>query len=270
MPHLVALLAVAFTPTAFASIPSETAAASALVPASQDIALQEAAPVGPQWKGDLSLGATWTDGNTESSSVNATFKAERRGADDRWAFDAFVNYGDTTDKSTGTSTVTTNNSGASAKYDYFYSKRTFFYGNASHKVDHVADLDLRAIVGAGVGYQWVEGERLEWATDAGLSYVDEDFGDNAADADFAAARVASTLAYQISKTASFAQLAEILPSLEDSDDLIAKVDSKLKLNIFGKWNAFVQHVLDFDDSVPNGNDEADHRVVVGVTWGFGG
>ena len=84
-----------------------------------------------------------------------------------------------------------------------------------------------------------------------------------------AARLASNLAWQLSKSAAFEQAAEVLPSLEDSDDLIAKLDDRLKLNITGKWIAQIQYVLDFDDSTPPGVEEADHRIVLGIGWNFG-
>jgi putative salt-induced outer membrane protein YdiY len=238
---------------------------------------QDAAPVVyPQWSGALSLGASWTDGNTESDSITGSFNAQRRGEKDRWTFDAFTNYGTTTDTITDVKTTTTNNSGAGAKYDYFWSQQTYLFGNGSGKVDHIADLDLRTILGAGIGYQWKESEKLKWGTEAGLSYVDEDFEDDTADTDFLAVRLGSNLAYQISSSASFEQVAEVLPSLDDSEDVIAKIDNRLKLNITGKWIAQIQYVLDFDGSVPtgaaagpDGKEETDHRIVLGLGWSFG-
>jgi len=243
-------------------------------------AAQEAAPLVPQWSGALTLGFSWTDGNTQSETLNGNFNATRRGETDRWTLDAFSNFGSTTTKDVATgsesSDITTNNHGAGAKYDYFATKKLYYFGNLSGKVDHVADLGLRAIAGAGVGYQWKESDTLKWGTEAGLSYVDEDFDDNDFDASFVAARLASNLTYQISKSSAFEQVAEVLPSLENSEDVIAKIDNRLKLNITGKWIAQIQYVLDFDGSVPSGADpgfdgkeETDHRVVVSVGWSFG-
>jgi len=238
--------------------------------------LQEAEkPEFPQWSGALSLGASWTAGNTETSTVNGTFNAERRGEKDRWTYDAFANYGRTKDQATGVRNTTTQNYGASAKYDYFASDRLYYLGKASGKIDHVATLDLQTIVGAGVGYQWKETEKIKWGTEVGLSYVDERYEDSDSDADFLAARLASNLKYEISKSAAFEQTAEYLPSLEDSEDVIAKIDNRLKLNITGKWIAQIQYVLDFDGSVPGGADpgpdgqkETDHRVVLSIGWSF--
>lgn len=260
--------------TLFLSLAAALAASGAdTAPAVQDAP----PPVYPQWSGALSLGASWTDGNTETDSVTGNFNAVRRDEKDRWTFDAFTNYGSTTDTVTDVKDTTTNNSGGGVKYDYFWRPKTYLFGNGSAKVDHIADLDLRQIYGAGIGYQWKESDKIKWGTEVGLSYVDEDFTGTADDTDFLAARLASNLAYQISKSAAFEQVAEVLPSLDDSEDVIAKIDNRLKLNITGKWIAQIQYVLDFDGSVPTGSgpgpdgkEETDHRIVLGLGWGFGG
>ena len=246
--------------------------------------LQDPPPSYPQWNGALTFGALWTAGNTENETVSGAFNAQRRGADDRWTLDLYTNYGKAqvakddpaTPANEEDTDVTTNNSGGGLKYDYFWSKQTYLFGNGSGKVDHVADLDLRYILGAGIGYQWKETEKLKWGTEAGLSYVDENFDDDNFDASFVAARLASNLTYQLSKTSTFEQVAELLPSLEDSEDVLAKVDNRLKLNITGKWIAQIQYVLDFDGSVPtganpgpDGKEETDHRVVLSIGWAIG-
>jgi putative salt-induced outer membrane protein YdiY len=255
---LILLTPLLSTPGAGLALPSETPPR-----------VQDAPPTYPQWSGTLALGASWTDGNTETETVSGTFNTVRRGESDRWTLDLFTNYGNTTDRVTDVTDTTSNNHGGALKYDHFISKKLYAFGNGSGKVDHVADLDLRYILGAGAGYQWIESEKLKWGTEAGLSYVDEDFEDDTADEDFAAVRLASNLAYQISSSSSFEQVAEVLPSLDDSEDVIAKIDNRLKLNITGKWIAQIQYVLDFDGSVPPGNDETDHRVVLSVGWSFG-
>ena len=239
--------------------------------------LQDPPPSYPQWNGALTFGALWTAGNTENETVSGAFNAQRRGADDRWTLDLYTNYGKAqvakddpaTPANEEDTDVTTNNSGGGLKYDYFLSKKLYLFANGTGKVDHVADLDLRYILGLGAGYQVKETEKLKWGTELGLSYVDENFEDNSADASFVAARIGSNLTCQLSKTTSFEQVAELLPSLENSEDLLAKVDNRLKASLGGKWIAQLQYVLEFDDSVPPGNRESDHRVVLSIGWSFG-
>jgi putative salt-induced outer membrane protein YdiY len=230
-------------------------------------------PEYPQWSGALTLGSTWATGNTENTTFGGTLNAMRRAEKDRWTFDLYGNYGKTSTEdnnpATPTSTTNVSNYGSSLKYDYFWQEKTYLFGNGTGKIDHVAELDLRYTFGAGLGYQWRETEKVKWGTEAGLSYVDEDFEDDTADADFVAARLASNLTWQVSKSAAFEQVAEVLPSLEESEDLLAKLDNRLKLNITGKWIAQIQYVLEYDDSTPPGVEEADHRVVLGIGWSFG-
>ena len=246
--------------------------------------LQDPPPEYPHWSGALAIGALLTEGNSDANSANANFNAQRRTEKDRYTMDAFWNRSTQAGKKSSNpdpfnkddTELTVGNYGAGLKYDYFSSPKLYYYANGSGKVDHVADLDLRLIGGGGVGYQWKESEKVKWGTEVGLSAVDEDYAGNDADADFVAVRLGSNLAYQVSKSTSFEQVAELLPSLEDSEDVIAKLDNRLKLNIAGKWIAQIQYVLDFDGSVPagsqpgsDGKKETDHRVVLAIGWDFG-
>jgi putative salt-induced outer membrane protein YdiY len=251
--------------TALLLVATLGATGDAVPPVPVSVSAQDAPEEFPQWSGSLAFGTIWTAGNTENTTINGNFNAERRGEMDRWTIGLYGNYG-TTDPG---NIETTNNSGGGVKYDYFQTPKLYWYGNGQAKVDHVADLNLRTILGAGAGYQWFETEKSKWGTELGLSYVDEDFADDSADASFTSVRVASNYTRHLSKTTTFEQVAEAFPSLEDSSDFVAKVDSRLKLNITGKWIAQIQYVLDFDDSTPAGVKEADHRVVLGIGWAFG-
>ena len=79
------------------------------------------APVYPQWSGALALGGSWTDGNSMTTTLNATLNAVRRAEKDRWTFDAYSNYGSTEelDVTTGNEVkdTTANNHGGGVKYD---------------------------------------------------------------------------------------------------------------------------------------------------------
>jgi len=261
-------------------LPSLVAAAAALsdgtpVPAAPQDA-PAPPPVYPQWSGGLAAGTILTEGNSDTLSGNAAFNAQRRDEKDRWTFDAYWNWaqqGTDSSASVGEDTdddqVTTLNYGGGVKYDYFQTAKLYYYGNAAGKVDPIADLQLRYLAGAGAGWQVREDEKLKWGTELGLSWVDENFEGDDDDADFLAVRVASNLSWAISSSTSFEQVAEAYPSLEDSEDFIAKLDNRLKMTITGKWIAQLQYVLDYDDSTPPGVSEADHRVVLGLGWSFG-
>ena len=243
------------------------------VPSAPDTPTQGAQPAlepaTPHWKGALAAGAVWTAGNSETSSANVNLNAERRAEKDRWTLDAFGNYAKQKTEDAATSAtrsdITQRNYGGGLKYDYFASQRLYYLGNLSGKVDREAGLDLRAILGAGAGYQFREDEHLRWGGEAGWSLISESF-DTGDDHAYGALRVASNLAWQISKTSAFEQVAEVFPT---QGDTIARLDNRLKLNITAKWIAQLQYVLDFDESPATGADQTDQRVVLGLGWSFG-
>ncbi len=232
----------------------------------------QAPPSYPQWKGALAAGAVWTEGNTVTSSANVNFNAERRGEKDRWTFDGYWNWAQqgtdtsaTVKEDNDDTEVTALNYGGGAKYDYFASKKLYYYGNTSAKVDPIADLNLRYILGAGAGYQIREDEKLKWGGEAGWSIISEDLHGTDNDT-IGALRLASNLTWQISKTSAFDQVSEVFPS---AGDTIARLDNRLKMNITAKWIAQLQYVLDFDNSPAKGAEQTDHRVVLGLGWSFG-
>src|SRR5262249_51737181 len=156
-----------------------------------------------KWKGAVSLGATVANGNTNRKTATATGNAELRREKDRFTFGLLWNYakedGVTTDRRTL----------ATAKYDYFITKKLYALANASGESDLNAQLDLRMIFGVGMGYQFVEDEHWNVNGEAGLSYVDENYKDNSADAEFLAARLAYKCEYKVDDKWSAGQIGEI-------------------------------------------------------------
>jgi len=235
----------------------------------------EAPPVYPEWTGAFTLGIIFTEGNSDTSSAAGTLNFVRRAEIDRWTVDAFWNWaeqGTDSSQSPGDdhddTDVTTLNYGAGLKYDYFTTEKLYYTGNLSGKADPIAELQIRGIVGAGLGYQVREDDKLKWGVEAGLAYVEENYEGFDSDG-FLAARLASNLTWQITKNTSFDQVAETFPSLEDSEDSISKITNSLKTTIAGNWISQIQYVLDYDDSTPPGIEEADHRVVASIGWSLG-
>src|SRR5688500_15124406 len=220
------------------SAPSDSS--SAVPPVPPLTGLQDE-PVKYKWTGTVNIGAIITDGNTETRSASLAIDAQYRRDKDRTTLGAFWNY---QDDSTG---VLQRRSGAKAKYDYFFTKKTYGYANTSLENDYQADLDLRWIIGAGLGRQFVENATHKFSAEAGLSWFDENFG-NSPDDSYLAARGAYTFDWNINKEWTFFNAGEIYPSLEDKDDVYAKLDTRLKVALTAKMLAQAQWVMDWDNT----------------------
>lgn len=215
-----------------------------------------------KWKGAVSLGATVANGNTNRKTATATANAELRREKDRFTFGLLWNYakedGVTTDRRTL----------ATAKYDYFISKKLYALANASGESDLNALLDLRMIFGVGLGYQFLENEHWNVNGEAGLSYVDENYKDDSADAEFLAARLAYKAEYKVDDKWSAGQIGEIYPSLEDSDDVNARVDTHAKVMLTDKMFAQAQWLFTWDNTPASGAKRTDNLYLLTLGWSF--
>ena len=232
----------------------------------------------PKWTGSVNLGASITGGNTEIRTLSLSIDAELRREKDRHTVKGWWNYADNTESGpTGDSTdVTARNAGATYKYDYFFTEKTYGFGIAGVETDDLAMLDLRWYGGVGVGRQFVEEEDFTFSGELGVTYFDEDFVEPApptptSDTDYVAARVAYNLMKRVSETTVFEQTAAIFPSLESQSgpyNVYAKVDSRLKLSVTENMFAQLQWVYEWDNTPAAGAKESDNLVIASLGWGF--
>ncbi len=214
-----------------------------------------------KWHGFVNVGATYTDGNTDVRSANVSAEAVKRREEDRYTLKAYWNYAQ------NQGAITDRNAGANAKYDHFVSEKLFLNAIAGVETNSLAALHLRYYAGGGAGYQFVENERTKLLGEGGLVYFNEEFTNNDKN-EYIAARLSYDLDHKVTDTTTFEQTAEAFPSLEDKDDFYGKLDSKVSFKISDKWSAFLQHVLNYDNTPADGAERVDNRVIVGVRWSF--
>jgi len=239
-----------------------------LVTAPVSLAELQAAPppapetVAPKWTGSFALGATYSDGNTERKSATATADAEYRREIDRTKFGFLWNYAEES------GVLTDRKTQARGQYDRFFSKKFYGLVQASADDDFGAAIDLRTTVGAGVGYQFQDKPSWKLSGELGLSYVDVDYFGTVDDTSYTAARAAYNWAWVPNTKYSLGQTAEIFPSLEDPDDVSARVDTKGRLNLTDKMFAQIQWLYQWDNTPATGKERSDNLVVLGVGWSF--
>lgn len=246
-PHLLLLLA----PALGASDPGATPTV---------LALDDKPPM-HVWTGGVNGSAIITDGNTETRSANAGANAEYRREKDRTSFGAFWNY---QDDSTG---VTQRRTGAKAQYDYFFAEKTYGLVQTSIENDKSADLERRWIFGVGVGEQLLENTEHKVSVEAGVSWFDEHFG-SSPNADYFAARAAYNWDWNMNKDWTFFHGGEIYPSLENSNDVYAKLDTRIKVSLSDKMYAQGQWVMDWDNTPAAGKESVDDRYILSIGWTF--
>ncbi|MGI2260180.1 DUF481 domain-containing protein [Shewanella sp. GXUN23E] len=118
------------------------------------------------WSAKISLGANIRSGNTDQIDYSARAKTTRRTTESRFNADYLGNY----TKSDGTSTV--NNHRVNSNFDWFISKQ--FYVRpvfAELYKDPFLNIDYKATLGAGLGYNIIDSKKTEWSISGGPAYT---------------------------------------------------------------------------------------------------
>ena len=219
------------------------------------------------WTGDLSIGASKTTGNTETTAVSGTLEAIRRSRLDRFTFGAGWFYSEQENPSTGRSELTERRVYSGINYDYFLSKKWYVNANTRAEGSKAANLDLRYTAGGGLGYQFFESADFKLSGEAGVGYFYEKY--RRVDSDqFVSGRVAASLDWAFLPTASFSQLVVWFPGFEESEDQLVRSESRLRANLTESMFAQFQVLVDWDNTPSPGLERTDVKYILGVGWKF--
>jgi len=239
-----------------------------LIPREQLAAINPPEKKPEAWSGSLRAGLYLASGNTERRGGNAAVDAIRRTDLDRITAGLASNYAE--DKTDGKRKLTQRRVQAGLKYDYFLSERSYLLVNTGVEGDTFQDIDLRFTAGTGYGYQWSETDELEFSTEIGVNYFSESFRSATPDDNYLALRAAYFLRWQISDGIKLLQDVRFFPSLESSDDIYLKKDSRLRFTVAAAKSMFteLQWELDYDNTPSSGLERIDNRFFVNVGWEF--
>lgn len=229
-------------------------------------------PPAEDWNGALVANFLMERGNTNNLAfgveADAQLRRDNDRVDDRTTFQASYNFGQSGGGSSATPVVTdTDKWMASGKYDSFWNEKLYGYVSGKLEHDRIAELYYRVSPGFGLGYQWFETPKVKFNTEAGLTYIHEEFDPSGAN-DSAALRLAYNYTNQLNDRVSLFHNLEYLPAFEDPGDYLLNTDIGVRMNFtanfFGQFKVLYKR-----DSTPA--EEAlknDVQYMVGVGWSF--
>ena len=267
-----------FTPTigrAPAGFPHLSPAVLARADAPQDAAAE--GPKLPHWSGTVSIGSTFTRGNSETTTVAFAADAKREDEHDRYTLKSYLNYGEqrSTDPFDPDDEIglTQRNAGLSGQYDYFPQEKWYLLGKAGIESNELAKLDVRYYAGPGAGYQFLKEEKHTLSGEGAIVYFKEEFEGTQGAPETEDDKIALNLGYdydwKISESAALGHYVDAFPAIDDFDDVFIKVDNRLTMNVTKSMIATLQYVLDFDHTPAPGAKQTDHRVIFTLGWTFG-
>jgi putative salt-induced outer membrane protein len=222
-----------------------------------------------EWTGSVIANGMVARGNTHSTDLgfaaDATLRRDDEFHDDRFSLGAAYNFGKQTVN--GSNSTSADNWFAQVKYDKFFSEKWYGYGLFRYDHDRLAFLNYRLSPGVGVGYQWVEKPDFNFATEAGVSYVYEDFS-NDGNQDRVALRLAYHVDKKLNEHVSLFHNLEWLPAFDDPGDYNINSDAGIRAKMTDKL--FSEFKVQYQrDSTPAPDAEKnDIRFLLGVGYSF--
>jgi len=134
---------------------------------------------GQGWAGGANLGFALTAGNSETKNLNIGFNATRTGLHDKLTLYETSIYATTSKLALQPipSQTTANSNNGGMRYDHDFTPRVFGFGAADFFTNALQDLDLRYILGGGIGLHAIKTPNTTLDLLAGINYTHESFSD---------------------------------------------------------------------------------------------
>ncbi len=153
--------------------------------------------------------------------------------------------------------------------DHRYGLQRKFYGfyNGSLRRDRVQKLDLRSIIGGGVGYHIIDNPNRNLYLESGLSWVNESYiggGNNS--------KLALQLGYlfdaKLSSSSTFKNSFTIFPDISDFSNHYWISKTTLSQKLSGTLSFDVNYIIDYTTRPKGGARHSTSQLVIGIAKSF--
>lgn len=218
-----------------------------------------------EWKRDVSLGFTLTDGNTEKEQLSVKGVIQKTSD-----LDDFLASIDIFRSSTNGDTDAQNWT-ALGRYAYNFGDDLMWFSSYGLTVDHdkFADIDWRATPKAGLG-RWFskDSDGNDWNAylEGSLGYEVTEFYD-AEDTEETVFILHAWGEKNIFDNAKIVQDLTIIPSLEE-DGVRIKSETALTNPLSENLDLSIRYIVDYDSEPPAGVEETDTQLITGIKYSF--
>jgi putative salt-induced outer membrane protein YdiY len=247
---------------------------SVTIPPERKVAIDDIASINPppkpkpKWAGDISAGYTSTHGNTRTDAASASANLGKRTEKDRTTLSADYARGRQADPATGKMNKTEDWWRSKAKYDHFFTKKVYGYLDGRYETDDIALLDRRVIIGAGLGYQWVESEGMNFSTEAGAAWLHEKYSNQTGSNEEVSLQFGYNFSKRIHENMKFIHDLTYYPSTESFSDYFLTSTVELRANFTERAFTNFKAILNYDDTPAQGKHKTDVKYIWGIGWSF--
>ena len=167
------------------------------------------------WAGGANVGFALTRGNSQTKNLALAFTGDRKTLTDHLGL--YLNSVYTTNDAPGAIPATTANAIQSGiRFDHNVTARLFGFVNADFQTDALQDLDLRSVLGGGLGLHVIKNDRTTLDLLGGANYTRENY--SAFHRNFAAATIGEELTQKLGAFTLLTQKLYFFPDLSDTGE----------------------------------------------------
>ena len=196
------------------------------------------------WNGGINFGFALTRGNSQTKTLALAFDGTRTGRHDKLSLYAASVY-NTNDLPTASPHVTANTNKGGARYDRDITPRWFGFVNADFFSDGLQGLNIRTVLGGGLGFQAIKRESTTLDFLGGANYTHENYTQETPTPvppnfqpkitrNLAAATIGDQFMHKLSKSTVITQDAFFYPDFTSGGDYRATFDLGTVTKI-SKW-----------------------------------
>ena len=223
------------------------------------------------WEGGVNVGFGLTAGNSETKNLALAFTGVRTGLHDKLSLYTGSVYS-SNDLAPASTRVTSNTNKGGARYDRDITPRMFGFVNADFFTDALQDLNLRSVVGGGLGWHAIKRPSTTFDILGGLVYTRENYTQPAPLPrlihSFAAAQIGDELMHKVAKSTVITQRAYFFPNFNEGGEYRATFDfgTVTKINKWLGWQNTFGDV--YVTNPPTGKKKNDLVVTTGLNIAF--
>ncbi len=219
-----------------------------------------------QWRYALGAGASFSSGNTDSSSINLNGEGVRATADDKLGVYARMLYAKNND------TTTAEQIGLGGRYERNLDEHWFSFGQADYLRDKPANVSSRLSGAGGLGYHLIKTDPLKFDVFAGAGYTRDSFitptvvaGELRDGYGRAELLLGEESIHKFTDTTSLKQRLVVYPSLKQSGEYRAVFDAGLAVAINKTMNLTASVNYRFNSDPGAGLKKGDTLFLTGIS-----
>ncbi len=217
------------------------------------------------WRGALSASLSLASGNTQSTNFSIGANALKATKEDKISLFLTSLYGTRDDA--GKTVKTANQTRGGGKYDWNLSDRSYAFGMAELEQDKLSSLDLRAVVGGGMGLKLIKEKDTAFEVFGGFTQNHEKYVRSTRNA--TELLLGEQSDHKLTDSTSFKQRLALFPNLKNSGEYRAQFDAGLVTSIASGVSLQVTLSSRYDSQAPLGTKKTDTLLLTGVNIAFG-